>query len=108
MHDWHLQVERGSGSKIDVSKHTLRCLHVSHFQDQIKCRYDWHQTAPKVTLAIYGKRYDPSLSYVEVSPVRLKAHVVFPEQGGSFDLDLELNGVSHVIPIKWSLECWLE
>ena len=33
-------------------------------------------------------------SFVEVSPVRLKVHIYFPEQGGSFNLDLELAGVS--------------
>ena len=61
----------------------------------MECRYDWHQTATHSVVAIYGKKYDPSLSYVELSPVRMKCHLVFPEQGGSFNMDIELRGVSY-------------
>lgn len=63
---------------------------------QVECRYDWHQTATHVTIAIYGKKYDPDSSYVEVSPVRLKCHLVFPEQGGSYHMDIELRGIINV------------
>lgn len=59
----------------------------------MECRHDWHQTATHVVVAIYGKKYHPESSSVEVSPVRLKCHIVFPEQGGSFDMDFELRGV---------------
>jgi len=61
---------------------------------KVECRYDWHQTATHVTVAIYGKKYDPDISKIEVHGVRLKVHVYFPEQAGAFDLDLELGGVS--------------
>merc|ERR1711963_176220 len=60
----------------------------------VECRYDWHQTATHVVVAIYGKKYDPDTSYVELSPVRMKCHIVFPEQGGFFNMDIELRGVS--------------
>merc|ERR1712107_226475 len=63
---------------------------------QVECRHDWHQTATHVTIAIYGKKYDPDSSYVELSPVRLKCHLVFPEQGGTFNMDIELRGIISV------------
>ena len=59
----------------------------------MECRYDWHQTATHVTVAIYAKKYDPDISKIEIHPIRLKVHVYFPEQAGAFDLDLELAGV---------------
>lgn len=61
----------------------------------VECRFDWHQTATHVVVAIYGKKYDPDTSYVELSPVRMKCHIVFPEQGGFFNMDIELRGVSY-------------
>ena len=54
---------------------------------------------PYVTIVIYTntKKYDPHSSYVEVNPVRLKCHLVFPEQtmkqAESYDLDVDLYGV---------------
>merc|ERR1712098_952865 len=42
---------------------------------EISCRYDWHQTATHVTVAIYAKKYDPEVSFVEVNPVRLVIHL---------------------------------
>jgi len=62
----------------------------------VNCRYDWHQTATHVTVAIYAKKYDPSVSYVEVNPIRLKTHIYFPQEKGSFNLDLELKGLISV------------
>lgn len=63
---------------------------------EIKCRYDWHQTASHVTLAVYAKKYEPNISYVELSPVRLVLHLHFPEDNANFDLDLELKGIVEV------------
>jgi len=63
---------------------------------EIKCRYDWHQTASHVTTAIYAKKYDPVKSFVEVSPVRLVVHLHFPVENSNFDLDLELKGVVEI------------
>jgi cysteine/histidine-rich domain-containing protein len=64
---------------------------------EVKCRYDWHQTATNVTVAVYAKKYDPNRSYVELSPVRLVIHLVFPAEGNNtFTLDLELKGVVEV------------
>jgi len=65
-------------------------------KDEVECRYDWHQTAAKVVVAVYAKKYDPSASTIEVSPVRLKMRIYFPERGGCFNLDLELKGVVSV------------
>ena len=47
-------------------------------------------------MAVYAKKYDPSASTIEVSPVRLKMRIYFPERGGCFNLDLELKGVVSV------------
>jgi len=63
---------------------------------KVECRYDWHQTASHVTVAIYGKKYDPDISKIEAHGIRLKVHVYFPEQAGAFDLDLELAGIIDV------------
>lgn len=46
-----------------------------------------------MTVAVYAKKYDPNVSYVEVSPVRLVVHLHFPEENSNFDLDLELKGI---------------
>lgn len=59
----------------------------------VECRYDWHQTSSTVTVAIYAKKYDPEKSLIEINPIRLKTHIYFPEQAGSFNLDLELKGL---------------
>lgn len=59
----------------------------------VKCRYDWHQTATHVTIAVYAKNYDHKSVKLEVSPVRLKFNVYFPQEAGSFGLDLELKGL---------------
>lgn len=59
----------------------------------VNCRYDHHQTATHVTVAIYAKKYDPTQSSVEINPIRLKAHLYFPQDKGSFDIDIELKGI---------------
>lgn len=62
--------------------------------ESIKCRYDWHQTANTVVLAVYAKMYHYSKSFVKVNPVRLVVSLVFPQQNDAeFNLDLELRGV---------------
>lgn len=61
--------------------------------ETVQCRYDWHQTATHVTVAVYAKKYDPDQSYVELGPVRLVVHLHFPVENSSFHLDLELKGV---------------
>ena len=71
---------------------------------KVECRYDWHQTATHVTVAIYAKKYDPDISKIEAHSVRLRVHVYFPDQAGSFDLDLELGGVSKNLPSTFSSE----
>lgn len=63
--------------------------------EEVKCRYDWHQTAANVVIAIYAKMYHYEKSYVKVNPVRLNVCLVFPQQNDAeFKLDLELRGVS--------------
>lgn len=79
------------------------CAYGSHkwFKDDeekvVNCRYDWHQTAMNVIVAIYAKMYHYELSTVQVNPIRLKVRLVFPEQDDSeFNLDLELRGLIKV------------
>ena len=65
--------------------------------DAVQCRYDWHQTGNNVVVAIYAKMYDYRVSYVQLNPIRLKVHLVFPQQSmAAFDLDLELRGIVDV------------
>jgi cysteine and histidine-rich domain-containing protein len=49
-----------------------------------------------VTVAVYCKKYDPSQSTIKLSPVRLAISLYFPEEGGYFNLDIELAGVVDV------------
>jgi len=72
------------------------CKWVDDKGKDIKCRYDWHQTASHVTVAVYAKKYDPAVSFVEVNPVRIVVHLHFPEENANFDLDLELKGIVEV------------
>uniref|UniRef100_A0A6B2EJ61 Putative zn2+-binding protein melusin/rar1 n=1 Tax=Phlebotomus kandelakii TaxID=1109342 RepID=A0A6B2EJ61_9DIPT len=63
----------------------------------VKCRYDWHQTASNVVVAVYAKMYDYATSYVKLNPIRLQLCLVFPQQNGAqFNLDLELRGIVDV------------
>jgi len=62
----------------------------------VECRYDMHQTASHVVVAVYAKKYDPLLSHVELNPIRLRVHIYFPLEKGSFDLDTELRGIIDV------------
>lgn len=60
---------------------------------EIECRHDMHQTASHVVVAIYAKKYDPKISYIEVNPIKLRVHIYFPLEKGSFDLETELRGI---------------
>ena len=52
----------------------------------------------------FWSRYDPQRSIVELSPVRLYIHLVFPaENDNTFTLDLELKGVVAVEESKASM-----
>ncbi|KAM8707088.1 hypothetical protein ACLKA7_011227 [Drosophila subpalustris] len=63
----------------------------------VQCRYDWHQTATNVVVAIYAKKYHYAQSVIEVNPIRLHVLLVFPEQeNATFNLDLELRGIINV------------
>lgn len=62
---------------------------------EVKCRWDWHQTASHVVVAIYAKQYDYSKSWVKINPIRLMVKLLFPKQSNAeFNIDLELRGVS--------------
>ena len=53
---------------------------------------------------IFLSRYDPARSIIELSPVRLYIHLVFPaENDNTFTLDLELKGVVDVEASKASM-----
>lgn len=62
----------------------------------MKCRYDWHQTATHVTVAVYAKNYDHRSVKLQVNPVRLNFTTYFPQEAGSFDMDVELKGLIEV------------
>ncbi|BES87929.1 Hypothetical proteinORD [Nesidiocoris tenuis] len=64
--------------------------------DEVKCRLDWYQTTSHVYVSIFGKKCDPDASLVELSPVRLKLVLYFPEQDGTFTKDMELRGIVDV------------
>merc|ERR550532_580022 len=86
---------------IKVIINEIRLIYINNFVcntlgKEIKCRYDWHQTATHVTVAVYAKKYDPNMSYAELGPVRLVLHLHFPEENANFDLDLELKGIVEV------------
>lgn len=63
----------------------------------VQCRYDWHQTATNVIIAVYAKLYHYERSKIQLNPIRLKISLVFPEQNDAeFNLDLELRGIIKV------------
>lgn len=73
----------------------------------LNCRYDFHQTATDVTVAIYAKMYHYSQSYVKVNPIRLNVLLVFPAQNNSkFELDLELKGVRFFVVSNFIKNCF--
>lgn len=66
-------------------------------ESQVNCRWDWHQTASNVVIAVYAKSYDYNRSFVKVNPVRAIIKLVFPQQGNAeFNIDLELKGIIDV------------
>lgn len=61
---------------------------------KVSCRWDWHQTASNVVVAVYAKNYDYKRSFVKVNPIRLVVKLIFPqEEDAEFYIDLELRGV---------------
>jgi len=70
---------------------------------EVECRYDMHQTATHVVVAVYAKQYDPAQSYVEVNPIKLKVHIYFPKENGAFELDTELCGIIDVNEVSCSM-----
>lgn len=77
----------------------MTCIVDQFFQaddeETLKCRYDWHQTAANVVIAIYAKLYHYEQSFVKINPVRLNVCLVFPQQNNAeFKFDIELRGVS--------------
>ncbi|XP_031632872.1 cysteine and histidine-rich domain-containing protein [Contarinia nasturtii] len=65
--------------------------------EEVKCRYDWHQTASNIVIAIYAKMYHYDKSFIKVNPIRLNVCLVFPQQNDAeFKLDLELRGIISV------------
>ncbi|KAG1649409.1 Cysteine and histidine-rich domain-containing protein 1 [Nymphon striatum] len=67
------------------------------------CRYDWHQTSSNITVSIYARLTNPHLSYIEVNPVKISAHIVFGEEKNVFDLQKSLYGVIDVEKSKVNL-----
>lgn len=65
--------------------------------NEINCRWDWHQTAANVVVAVYAKNYDYIKSFVKLNPIRLIVKIVFSHhQHGEFNLDMELKGIVNV------------
>jgi len=62
----------------------------------LQCRTDWMQTGTHITVNVYCKKYDPrneTLTYIEVSPIRLSIRIFFPDSGLTYDSDQELRGI---------------
>jgi cysteine/histidine-rich domain-containing protein len=60
----------------------------------VNCRWDWHQTAANVVVAVYAKNYDYQKSFVKVNPIRLVVKIIFPQESNAeFNIDLELRGL---------------
>lgn len=65
--------------------------------EEVKCRWDWHQTAKDVVVSVYAKMYDYRRSFVKINPIRLVVELVFPQQNSNkFLIDIELRGVVKV------------
>ena len=64
---WMTKVNRNSPNSLTLLTFKLMLMFPGK---DMKCRYDWHQTATHITVAVYAKKYDFNVSYVEVSPVR--------------------------------------
>ncbi|KAG5672501.1 hypothetical protein PVAND_002625 [Polypedilum vanderplanki] len=66
-------------------------------ENKVNCRWDWHQTANNVVVAVYAKNYDYKKSFVKVNPIRLMVKIVFPQENNAeFNIDLELRGIIDV------------
>lgn len=64
---------------------------------EVKCRWDWHQTAKDVVVSVYAKMYDYRRSFVKLHPTRMQVELVFPQQNDNkFVIDIELRGVVDV------------
>nr|XP_018900687.1 PREDICTED: cysteine and histidine-rich domain-containing protein 1 [Bemisia tabaci] len=59
-------------------------------------RIDWHQTPSTVTVAIYAKNYDPNVTCVYLTPVRMDLDVFFPADDFTYKKEIELGGVISV------------
>lgn len=60
-------------------------------------RIDWHQTPSTVTVAIYAKNYDPNVTCVYLTPVRMDLDVFFPADDFTYKKEIELGGVSCIV-----------
>lgn len=64
---------------------------------EVKCRWDWHQTAKDVVVTVYAKMYDYRRSFVKLNPIRMVLELVFPQQNDhKFLIDIELRGIVNV------------
>lgn len=62
-------------------------------QGVTNCRLDWHQTGPWVVISIFAKKYDPKISFVKLSAVKLSVELFFPTENSIFSKIMELYGV---------------
>lgn len=62
-------------------------------QGQTNCRLDWHQTGPWVVISIFAKKYDPHISFVKLSAVKMSVKLFFPSDNSAFSKNIELYGV---------------
>lgn len=65
-------------------------------QGQTDCRLDWHQTGPWVVISIFAKKYDPNISFVKLSAVKLCVELFFPFENSVFSKNMELYGIIDV------------
>ncbi|KAH8416677.1 hypothetical protein KR222_006363 [Zaprionus bogoriensis] len=100
-HKWVKDVSETSRVEGNLCSHSHCVFFSPALQDEdkkvVQCRYDWHQTAANVVVAVYAKKYHYAQSLVEVNPIRLHVSLLFPEQeNAKFELDLELRGIINV------------
>jgi hypothetical protein len=72
------------------------CWFKDKTQGQTNCRLDWHQTGPWVVISIYAKKYDPKISFVKLSAVKLILELYFSSDNSVFSKNMELFGIVNV------------
>lgn len=89
-------------SDFNVFLHQVGCTQGEHCwtkntQGEADCRIDWYQTGPWVVISIYAKKYEPKISFVKLSAIKLSVQLFFPLENLVFFKDMELYGVIYLL-----------